>query len=282
MLQCLGEDRFASIGGDETGFEFEGIHFPEVSPSAEESSSPLSPSLSSLLPPTISENLSPIDTRIGLSPLDGQAPSAASRNDRATLESTDHIETFEEEDKEQAHSLDDDVAASFLTALGLGLNQPRFSEQDQIQERATLTEEERRSILVDMFGDKCSITEHQSKRRQSDTDGESISFLVKQMRAAIDMMQANKKEALLEALVKASPEEFSDSRLEQFLRSDGMNPEVSALVCDSACPSFIHNGLLTCLLPTTSLLASSLRLVASFNIGRLDASCLVKKSTRNV
>lgn len=215
-----------SAGDDEIGFELEGIHFPEVLAAAEESSPPISPSLSSLLPSTISEHLSPI----GLSPLDRQA------------------ETFGEEVQEQAHSLDDDVAVSFLAALGLHPNQPRFSQQDQIQERASLTEEERRSILLDVYGDKSSqITEHQSKRRQSDTDAESVSFLVKQMRTAVDTMHAKKKEALLEALEKASPEEFSDSRLEQFLHSDGGNPEVS--VCldrETALESEIRSSILTC------------------------------------
>jgi hypothetical protein len=161
--------------------------------------------------------------------LDRQAPNVGSRDDRAALKRTDLIDTFEKVKQEQAHSLDDDVAVSFLSALGLGLHQPRFSQQDQVQERATLTEEERRSILLDVFGDKSSLTDHQRKRRQSDKNGDSISFLVKQMRTAVDMMKASKKEALLEALVKASPEEFSDSRLEQFLRSDGMNPELAAL-----------------------------------------------------
>jgi hypothetical protein len=215
-------------GGDE--IIFEGIRFPESSPSAEDLPPPISPSLTFLLPPTISENLSPIDTRTRRDTLDRQAPNVGSRDDRATLKRTDLIDTFEKVKQEQAHSLDDDVAVSFLSALGLGLHQPRFSQQDQVQERATLTEEERRSILLDVFGDKSSLTDHQRKRRQSDKNGDSISFLVKQMRTAVDMMKASKKEALLEALVKASPEEFSDSRLEQFLRSDGMNPEVSALV----------------------------------------------------
>lgn len=124
---------------------------------------------------------------------------------------------------------DTDLTESFLSAIGFGADVPRFSQQDEIREEVMLTEEERASILIDMFGDKCSIRSHQSKRPKRDADYESVSYHVKLMRNEIDKMPSRKKRALTEAQAKCRPEEFSDSRLSKFLRVEGMNAEVS---CD--------------------------------------------------
>jgi hypothetical protein len=55
----------------------------------------------------------------------------------------------------------------------------------------------------------------------------TVSFLLKQMRIEIERIPQEKKQALLEAQQKSRAEEFSDGRLEQFLRFEGMNPKVS-------------------------------------------------------
>ena len=122
---------------------------------------------------------------------------------------------------------DDDVSESFLSVLGLGSDRPRFTEQEEVAERASMTEEEKAAVLVDMFGKTCSITNHQSKRARRDRDGETLSFLLKKMRAEIERIPQENKQALLVALQKCRAEEFSDMRLEKFLYSEGMNPKVN-------------------------------------------------------
>jgi hypothetical protein len=48
------------------------------------------------------------------------------------------------------------------------------------------------------------------------------------MQVEIDIIPVAKKQALLEAQEKCSAEEFSDARLERFLRCEGMNAKLAA------------------------------------------------------
>ena len=98
--------------------------------------------------------------------------------------------------------------------------------------KTSMTAEERAKALADMFGKHCSIDEHKDKRARKDLDADSIEFLVRQMRLEIDLIPPNQKAALMEAQVKCSrTEEFSDKRLERFLRCEGMNTKVRLFYC---------------------------------------------------
>ena len=88
-----------------------------------------------------------------------------------------------------------------------------------------MTDEERAKVLSDLFGKYCSM--HQSKRAR-DLDADSIAFLVKQMRVEIERVPDNKKQALVEAQRVCGAEEFSDARLERFLRCVDMDVQVRA------------------------------------------------------
>jgi hypothetical protein len=69
-----------------------------------------------------------------------------------------------------------------------------------------------------------------SKRARRDLDPESIAFLIKRMRDEIEGIPKSKKRALLEAQENCGEEEFSDERLERFLRCEGMDAQVSCIV----------------------------------------------------
>jgi hypothetical protein len=57
-------------------------------------------------------------------------------------------------------------------------------------------------------------------------NGDSMEALVNQMRLELDIIPNNQKAALLEAQVKCRPEEFSDARLEVFLRCENLDVQV--------------------------------------------------------
>lgn len=123
--------------------------------------------------------------------------------------------------------VDDDVSQFVLTLLGLGEDQPRFTDQDEEEGWTAISDEERASVLADLFGKKCLVDTHQKKRARKEFDESTVSFLVKQMRKEIERVPLEKKEALIVAQEKCREEEFCDSRLEVFLRSEGMNAKVS-------------------------------------------------------
>jgi len=127
-------------------------------------------------------------------------------------------------------ALDGDISELLLSMLGYS-DETIFTEQDEERERLALTEEERLAATSDMFGHLCLSSNHQSKKAKRDLDGKTLSFFVKQMRAEIEMIPQNKKRALVEAQKKCRDDEFSDERLEQFLRFEGMNPKVSSMPC---------------------------------------------------
>jgi hypothetical protein len=123
---------------------------------------------------------------------------------------------------------DDDVSESFLRVLGIDSHQPRFTEDQEEMERAKMTNAERAAALSDLFGKYCTIDSPQSKRARKDLDSESIQFLLSQMKIELDQIPVENKQALLEARVKCELFEFSDKRLEQFLRCEGMNAKLAA------------------------------------------------------
>lgn len=116
-------------------------------------------------------------------------------------------------------------AAIALSSL-IVYNRPKFTEEDEKRERAEMTNEERIAALADVSGQSCSLETHQSKRARRDLDAETIRFLTGQIRLELSQIPVHKKQALVEAQKMASAKEFSDGRLEQFLRVEGMSPKV--------------------------------------------------------
>jgi hypothetical protein len=127
-------------------------------------------------------------------------------------------------------SLDEDFSESFLSILGLARDRPRFTEEDEKKERARLTDEEAAAALSDMFGKHCTIAPPKSKRARRDLDRASVEFLVRQMRVELEKIPRKRKWALAEAQAKCKAFEFSDERLEQFLRREGMNTKVGCFL----------------------------------------------------
>jgi hypothetical protein len=120
---------------------------------------------------------------------------------------------------------DESVSESFLHFLGIDSRQPRFTDDEEIREKETMTDKEKAAALADMFGKMC-IAPRQTKRSRKELDDESVQFLIKQMRLELAKIPNGKKSALIEAQAKCRTEEFNDRRLEQFLRCEGMNAEV--------------------------------------------------------
>lgn len=120
---------------------------------------------------------------------------------------------------------EDNVEDLIISAYNIS-DRPRFTEEHEHMEYAAMTETERVDALIDMFGKLFKHDEMPSKKAKRDLDGESILFLVKQMRLAIERIPADQKLELLDAQWKCDADEFCDSRLERFLRCEGMNTKV--------------------------------------------------------
>jgi len=123
------------------------------------------------------------------------------------------------------------LALSYLTIA----DRPVFTKQQEELEEASMTDEERAAVLADTFGKMCKGSRPKNKKARRDLDRDSIDFLIKFMRHEIEAIPMAQKQALLEAQIKCPPEEFSDARLERFLRCDGMNAKVCTVSC-RPCP----------------------------------------------
>jgi len=120
----------------------------------------------------------------------------------------------------------DEDFSEFLTSVLLLWGLPRFTAH--AQEKADMTDEERAATLSDMFGKYCNVDSQKNKRARQNLDDESIAFLVKHMRAELERIPNEKKEALMELQLKHAADAFSDKRLEQFLRCEGMDAAKAA------------------------------------------------------
>lgn len=137
-----------------------------------------------------------------------------------------HLSNQEDRGERRTVEQDEQDAVIALTSLALS-GRPRFTEEQEIEEQSSMTDAERVAALCDVFG-KCSVADtHQDKRARKDLDRESLDFLIGQMRLEMESIPAKKKEAFVKARAKCQPEEFSDRRLETFLRVEGMNTKVS-------------------------------------------------------
>jgi len=120
---------------------------------------------------------------------------------------------------------DGEVSEYLLSVLALS-GRPKFTNQQDAQEQASMTDDERARVLCDLFGKYCST--HQTKKARRDLSMDEVSFLVKQMRIEIERIPEDEKDALMKAKVKCTAQEFSDARLERFLRCEGMDVKVRA------------------------------------------------------
>jgi hypothetical protein len=144
-----------------------------------------------------------------------------------SLDSHDNVVTPSEEE----------VAAFLLSSCAVAGRQV-ISNEEEAKEKATMTDEEKAAVLVDMFGKIClDESSLRTKRPKLDLDPSSIAFLVRQMKCELERIPIHKKRALMEARSRCGDQEFSDSRLVKFLRCEGMNAEVGCI--DVIC---MHTG----------------------------------------
>ena len=129
-------------------------------------------------------------------------------------------------------SIDEELSAFILSSLAVS-DRPIITEEQEEVERASLTNEEKAAVIADMFGKMCECDTHQKKRPRLDLDRAFVNFLLQQMRTEIDKIPWANKLAFLEAQasIKCHRDEFSDARLEKFLRCEGMNVKVRPAYC---------------------------------------------------
>lgn len=79
-----------------------------------------------------------------------------------------------------------------------------------------------------MFGKYCNVDSPPDKRARTDFDHDSIDLLLNEMKLEISQIPKNEREAITEAVSKCEAFEFSDKRLERFLRCEDMDAKRSA------------------------------------------------------
>lgn len=142
-------------------------------------------------------------------------------------ETSASLPSLEQDGSLDAGALDGTILDLLQSTLGYS-DEAIFTKQQEEQEYASLTEEERVEALSDMLGQLCLTTRrHEPKKPRQDLDELTVKFLINQMRIEIGRIPIDKKQELLEAQNKARTEEFSNDKLEQFLRFEGMNPTAS-------------------------------------------------------
>jgi len=102
----------------------------------------------------------------------------------------------------------------------------RFTFEDLLREKETMTEEEKAAALLDMFGSLCGELGRASKRLKQPEPG-LVDPLIKNMRLQVDSIPNESKPALLEAMAKASTHEFRNDRLKLFLQRNNMDYKAS-------------------------------------------------------
>ena len=121
---------------------------------------------------------------------------------------------------------EEDVAAFLLNSLAL-VDRPVVTEEDEALERALLTTAERAAVVSDALGLPSEHNlPHLEKRQKTDHDRKTTAFLVGLMKTEIEKIPPKRRHALVEAQMNCGVYEFSDSRLEQFLKAEGMNAKV--------------------------------------------------------
>lgn len=119
----------------------------------------------------------------------------------------------------------DEISKSDYLVPDLAVGRSKFTDEQHAAEKASMTDKEKAKVLRDIYGTYRSG--HANKKAKRNLDSSEIALLVKQMRTEIEKLPKVETEALMEAQEKCrAPQEFSDCRLEQFLRCEGMNAKV--------------------------------------------------------
>jgi hypothetical protein len=127
---------------------------------------------------------------------------------------------------------EEDMSEFLLSVMTSDIeDKPKITEEQVKLERAAMTDEEKMEALTDVLGRNCAVTIAKSKRARRDVDEITVHFLVKQMRLELERTPEHKKWAFLEAQTRCSADEFSDARLEKFLRCEGLNAKVRLRGC---------------------------------------------------
>lgn len=163
-----------------------------------------------------------------------QSPAAQTQSSSGNecLAGKNNMEIDEEQNERRLSelSIDEELSAFLLSSLAVS-DRPVVTEEQEEAELAALTDEEKASLYADTFGKMCEVYDAPlQKRARVDLDRAFIDFLVRQVRIEIDKIPMNDKMALVEARQSATchSEEFSDRRLEQFLRCQGMDVRLAA------------------------------------------------------
>jgi hypothetical protein len=136
-----------------------------------------------------------------------------------------------------AHQLSNDTKTSdgaeaedlftFLVPRDL-LDAPKFTEEDEMAEIVSTTEEERLQTLSYLFGDLCEISQPKKKVNRVKINAQQDA--VSEMRSAINSIPVKRKQAMVQAMRKCSLAEFSEKRMKQFLHREGGNAEVCSIL----------------------------------------------------
>mmetsp|Transcript_20556 Transcript_20556/g.37357 ORF Transcript_20556/g.37357 Transcript_20556/m.37357 type:complete len:510 (+) Transcript_20556:2-1531(+) len=114
---------------------------------------------------------------------------------------------------------------TFLVPRDL-LDAPKFTEEDEMAEIVSTTEEERLQTLSYLFGDLCEISQPKKKVNRVKINAQQDA--VSEMRSAINSIPVKRKQAMVQAMRKCSLAEFSEKRMKQFLHREGGNAERAA------------------------------------------------------
>lgn len=120
---------------------------------------------------------------------------------------------------------EDDIGAFLLSTMSIK-DRPAITEEEESREKAAMTTQEKAQILSDALG--IYPAAHQSKKTKNAFDRKSMAFLVMLMKAEVEQIPVKERQALIEAQAHCGFNEFSDKRLELFLRAEGLNTKLAA------------------------------------------------------
>ncbi len=172
---------------------------------------------------------------------------------------------------------EEDVAAFLLNSLAL-VDRPVVTEEDEALERSLLSTAERAALLSDALG----ISSERNipflcKRQKTNYDRKTTAYLVGLMKIEIEKIPPKLRRALVKAQMNCGINEFNDSRLEQFLKAEGMNSKVSCRVFGMLSMNYSRNRQL--LTMSISLSFCSWQLFALYATGRVVKKFSERKNT---
>ncbi|CAB9502817.1 Transfer protein [Seminavis robusta] len=134
------------------------------------------------------------------------------------------VEDVPPDERSSPPSEPEDIDTTLAKLVVDGL--PTFTKDQELKERASLTDVEKDEAMSDVFG-KLHVSEP-GKRAKRDFDNESKHALLREMRQELEQIPKVRKQALERAQGSCDSSEFSDERLSRFLRVEGYNPTLAA------------------------------------------------------